>query len=123
MKGGKPHRVPLSRSALAVLDEAELIRDNSELISPSASMPGQPMTPDNMMKVWRKTGIAGDTTIHGFRTSFRTWAAERTDIPREVCEMAHAHAVGNGVEQAYIRSDMSEKRAELMQLWNGFLET
>ena len=65
--------------------------------------------------------MAGDTTIHGFRTSFRVWAAERTEIPREVCEMALAHAVGNGVEQAYSRSDLLEKRVELMRLWDDFI--
>ena len=121
MKAEREHRIPLSKAALAVLDEAEHLRDGSDLIFPSATKPGQPMTPDNLMKVWRKTGMAGDTTIHGFRTSFRVWAAERTDLPREVLEMALAHAVGNSVEQAYSRSDLLEKREKLMRLWDGFL--
>ena len=121
MKGGKPHRVPLSKSALAVLEETEHLRDGSDLIFPSASKPGRAMTPDNLMKVWRSTGIAKDTKVHGFRTSFRVWASECTDIPREVCELALAHAMGTGVEQAYSRSDLLEKRRELMQLWGDFL--
>ena len=121
MKGGKPHRVPLSGTALAVLEEAESLRDGSDLIFPSTSKPGHPMTPDNLMKVWRKMPMAKDTKVHGFRTSFRTWAAERTDIPREVCEMALAQNVGSAVERAYSRSDLLVKRASLMQLWDDFL--
>lgn len=121
MKGGKPHRVPLSETALGVLEEAESLRDGSDLIFPSTSKPGNPMTPDNLMKVWRKMPMARDTKVHGFRTSFRTWASERTDIPREVCETALAHTVGNDVEQAYSRSDLLEMRTVLMQLWDDFL--
>ena len=121
MKAGKPHRVPLTRSALAVLDEAVSLRDGSDLIFPSTSKPGHPMTPENLMKVWKKMPMAKDTKVHGFRTSFRTWAAERTEIPREVCEMALAHSVGNGVEQAYSRSDLLGKRVQLMGLWDCFL--
>ena len=79
------------------------------------------MTPNNLMKVWRKTGIARDTTVHGFRTSFWVWAAEQTDIPCEVCEMALAHSVGNAVEQAYSRCDLLEKRVAIIQLWGDFL--
>ena len=121
MKGGKPHRVPLSDSALAVLEEAEGLRDGSDLIFPSASKPGRAMSPENLLKVWRETAIAKNTTIHGFRTSFRTWASERTDIPREVCELALAHAVGNAVERAYSRSDLLEKRTALMRQWDEYL--
>ena len=121
MKGGKPHRVPLSETALAILDDAAGLRDGSDLIFPSASKPGHPMTPAILMKVWRETGIAKDTKVHGFRTSFRTWASERTEIPREVCELALAHTVGTGVEQAYSRSDLLEKRTTLMKQWSEFL--
>ena len=121
MKGGKSHRVPLSGSALAVLEAAENLRDCSDLIFPSTSKPGHSMTPDNLMKVWRKMPMANDTKVHGFRTSFRTWAAECTDIPREVCELALAHTVGNAVEQAYSRSDLLLKRTSLMRQWDGFL--
>ena len=121
MKGGKPHRVPLSESALAILEEALQLRDESDLIFPSTSKAGRAMTPDNLMKVWRETGISKDTKVHGFRTSFRTWASERTDIPREVCELALAHAIGTGVERAYSRSDLLEKRTSLMRMWDEYL--
>ena len=121
MKAGKPHRVPLSKSTLAVLDEAEHLRDASDLIFPSPAKPGCPMSVQVWDKPFQKTGLADRTTVHGFRTSFRTWAAERTDIPREVCEMALAHNVGNAVERAYSRSDLLEKRVRLMRLWDDYL--
>lgn len=79
------------------------------------------MTSATLVKALKQIDLAEKTTVHGFRTSFRTWAAERTDIPREVCEMALAHTVGNGVEQAYSRSDLLEKRKSLMQQWDFYL--
>ena len=121
MKAGKPHRVPLSRSTLAVLDEAEQLRDGSDLVFPSPANPGRPLSDMVWAKPFTHTGLADRTTVHGFRTSFRTWAAECTDIPREVCEMALAHNVGNAVERAYSRSDLLEKRVALMQMWDAFL--
>jgi integrase len=62
-----------------------------------------------------------DITLHGFRSSFRDWSAERSNFPREVAEMALAHAVGSKVEQAYQRGDMFEKRRRLMEAWATFL--
>ena len=121
MKAGKIHRVPLSKSALAVLDQAVNIRDGSDLIFPSPAKSGHPMANNTLKKHMVKVGLWERTVVHGFRTSFRTWAAECTDIPREVCEMALAHTVGTGVEQAYSRSDLLEKRVRLMQQWSRFL--
>jgi integrase len=60
-------------------------------------------------------------TVHGFRSSFRDWAAERTAFPHEVCEMALAHTIGNAAEAAYRRGDLFEKRARLMAAWSEFL--
>jgi len=60
--------------------------------------------------------------VHGFRTSFRTWAQEQTNFPREVAEAALAHKVGDAVEQAYARSDVFEKRRMMMQNWASYLE-
>ncbi len=60
---------------------------------------------------------------HSFRATFRTWAAETTNYPREVCEMALAHTLGSKVEAAYNRGDLLEKRRGLMQEWSGFLDT
>ncbi|GEP03861.1 hypothetical protein [Methylobacterium oxalidis] len=68
----------------------------------------------------RRVGLAA--TAHGFRSSFRDWAAERTSLPREVAEMALAHAVENRVEAAYARSDLLERRRELMERWANYLD-
>ena len=65
----------------------------------------------------------GDLTVHGFRSSFRDWAAERTNFPSEVAEMALAHVVGNKVEAAYRRGDLFDKRRRLMQQWSTFCAT
>ena len=121
MKAKRDHRVPLSRSALAILEQAKPLRNESDLVFPSLIRPHHPMTSRTPMKALEQLGLAEKTVVHGFRTSFRTWAAERTDIPREVCEMALAHNVGNAVEQAYSRSDLLEKRTLLMRHWDGFL--
>jgi integrase len=64
--------------------------------------------------------LAGRATAHGFRSTFRDWAAERTNFPREVVEMCLAHSLGNAVEAAYLRSDMIEKRRALMTAWEAF---
>ena len=65
---------------------------------------------------------ADDYVPHGFRASFRTWAAEHTDFPRDVCEMALAHTLGDKVEAAYHRGDLLDKRRQLMQAWSVFIE-
>lgn len=62
-----------------------------------------------------------DADVHGFRTSFRTWAQERTNFPREVAEAALAHVVGDAVEQAYARSDVFDKRRKMMDAWSAYL--
>jgi integrase len=64
----------------------------------------------------------GDVTTHGFRSSFRDWAGERTHFPREIAEAALAHTVGNATERAYRRGDLFEKRRTLMEAWAGFVE-
>jgi integrase len=65
----------------------------------------------------------GDLTVHGMRSTFRDWAAERTSYPNHVVEQALAHAIGNAVEAAYRRSDLFELRARLMQQWSDFCTT
>ena len=122
MKNGKPHRVALSAPALAILEQARPLRNDSALIFPSAMKPRNSMTSATLVKNLKQIGLWKRTTVHGFRTSFRTWAMERTDIPREVCEMALAHNVGTAVEQAYSRSDLLEKRTALMDQWAAFLQ-
>jgi hypothetical protein len=65
-------------------------------------------------------GLNSAVTIHGFRSSFRVWAAERTNYPREVCELALAHNIGSAVEKAYMRSDLIAQRRKLMEAWATF---
>ena len=121
MKGGVDHRVPLSDPALAVLDQARSLRDESGLIFPSPMRRGQPMSDMTLTKVLRATGLAERGTVHGFRSAFRDWAAECTDAPHAVMELSLAHAVGSSVEQAYARSDLIGKRHALMQRWADYV--
>lgn len=121
MKAGIEHRVPLSNAALTVLERARSLRDESGLIFPSPSRPRRPMSDMTLTKVLRDTGLAEQATVHGFRSSFRTWASEQTDTPHAVMELSLAHTVGTAVEQAYARSDLLARRRNLMQQWADFL--
>jgi integrase len=116
MKAGKEHRVPLSNAALAVLDR---VSSSSGVVFPGLRT-GQPLGPLAMRRVLAEMG-RGDLTVHGFRSSFRDWAAERTNFPSEVVEMALAHAVGSKVEAAYRRGDLFDKRRQLMDAWAELL--
>ena len=118
MKAGLEHRVPLSNAALAVLERSEVLRDQSGLIFPSALRPDKPMSDMTLTKVLRDNGLAEITTIHGLRSSFRDWCAE-TGKPREIAEAALAHVVP-GVEGAYFRSDLFERRRLLMAQWGAY---
>ena len=121
MKGGAEHRQPLSDAALAVLSEARKLDDGSGLIFPSPRTRGRPMSDMTLTKILRTTGLAERTVVHGFRSSFRDFASERTNSPHAVMELCLAHAVGSAVEQAYARSDLVEKRRALMQRWADFV--
>ena len=121
MKAGSEHRVPLSDAAVAVLEKARALDDGCGLAFPSASRPGKPMSDMTLTKVLRDVGLADRATVHGFRTSFRTWAAERTNAEHAVMELSLAHAVGSAVEQAYARSDLLAKRRRLMDQWGSFI--
>ena len=121
MKAGEEHRVPLSTQALGLLGEAHRLRDGSSLCFPSPLRQGDMLSDMTLTNVLRKTGLAERTTVHGFRTSFRTWTMERTDTPWEVAEAALAHRLGDAVAQAYARSDLFEPRRTLMQLWADYL--
>ena len=117
MKRRRPHRVPLSPRALEVLADAREISDGSDLVFPSIT--GRIMSDMTISKLVKGLGI--QAVPHGFRTSFRTWAAERTNIPREICEEALAHVNPNRVEAAYQRSDLFERRRDLMDAWARYL--
>ena len=115
MKAGREHRVPLSDRALAVLRQAQEIADSSGLVFPS--LRGLALQSAPLSKLVRELGIK--STVHGFRSSFRDWAAE-TGVERAVAEAALAHTVG-GVEGAYLRSDLFARRREVMQAWSDYL--
>jgi len=118
MKMKKLHRVPLSSRALALLDQAKTLDDGSGLVFPGTKA-GKPLSDMTLSKLVKELGFPVD--VHGFRTSFRTWAQERTTFPREVAEAALAHVVGDAVEQAYARSDVFEKRRKMMDAWVAFI--
>lgn len=117
MKMGKVHEVPLSPRALAVLTEAVALKDGSGLVFPS--LRGKTLSDMTLSKLVKELGFPVD--VHGFRTSFRTWAQECTNFPFEVCEAALAHAVGDTASQAYARSTVFEKRRKLMEAWASSL--
>ena len=117
MKSGREHRVPLSIQAVAVLKEAMALMDGSGLVFPGLNGPLSDMT---LTKLLRGNGLAVKATVHGFRTSFKTWCMETTDTPWAVGEAALAHTLGNSTEQAYARSDLFDRRRELMQQWADF---
>jgi len=117
MKAGKEHKVPLSAAAIAVLQELHAIRQ-SDYVFPGAH-PGKAIGHNAPLKLLNEiTGTA--VTVHGFRSSFRDWAAERTSFPREVAEAALAHAVPSQVEAAYKRTDFFDRRRRLMEAWSDY---
>ena len=119
MKAGKPHRVPLSRRALAILEEARSLSDGNGLVFP-APRSGGVLSDMVFTQLLRRLDL--DFVPHGLRSSFRDWAAEKTSAPHAVVETALAHTVGNATEAAYFRSDLFELRRNLMDEWSGFLE-
>ena len=121
MKSGVEHRVPLSDVSLDVLRQARRLDDNSGLVFPSVLKPGRALSDMTLTKVLRTTGLAERATVHGFRTSFKTWCMEQTDTPWAVGEAALAHTLGNSTEQAYARSDLFDRRRALMQQWADYL--
>lgn len=119
MKARLPHRVPLSVRCLEVLEESKGL---ASLIAPAAagdlvfpSITGRKLSDSTISKLLRELGI--DAVPHGFRSSFRDWAAERTDAPHAVMEAALSHIVPNAAERAYARSDLFERRRTLMEQW------
>ena len=119
MKAGVEHRVPLSTPAVDLLERAGKLGDGKEFVFPSPVRQDRPLSDATLTKVLRITGLAGKATVHGFRSSFRDWCAD-TGQPREIAEAALAHTVG-GVEGAYFRSDLFERRRVLMESWSEFL--
>lgn len=119
MKRRAEHRVPLSDAAMEVLREAARFREAGDLVFASITRPGAALSDVTLTMLLRRYRFADRATVHGFRSSFRDWCAE-TGQPRELAEAALAHTIG-GVEGAYFRSDLFERRRRLMDDWAAFL--
>ena len=118
MKGGREHRVPLEPRVVAILEEMAGVR-LSEFVFPGRSK-NRPISDLGLRMLVRE--LRPGVTIHGFRSSFRDWAAETTNFPNHVVEMALAHAIADGTEAAYRRGDLFEKRRKLMETWASYCE-
>ena len=119
MKAGRAHRVPLAPHAVAILRQARALSDGTGLVFPGARH-SRPLSENTLGKLIRALGY--DAHLHGFRTSFKTWAQERTNVPREVSEAALAHTISDKAEAAYARSELFEKRRRLMERWGSSLD-
>ena len=118
MKAAREHRVPLSARAVAILATMSTMR-SGDFVFPGRRK-GKPQCDMTIRALLRRMNCP--VTVHGFRSSFRDWAGERTNFPREVAEAALAHVVGDATERAYRRGDALEKRRELMDAWATFCE-
>ena len=120
IKTAKEHRVPLSAPALAILKRMAETREG-EFVFPGGRRK-MPLSNNALLALLKRMERV-DLTAHGFRSTFRDWAAEQTNYPREVAEAALAHAIGDKVEAAYRRGDLFEKRGKLMDAWASYCGT
>ena len=116
MKAKKAHRIPLSKRCMEILAIAETLKDGSGLIF---SNNGKPLSDMTLSKLMKELNI--DAVPHGFRSSFRVWASEKTNYPWQVCEFTLAHVVGDDAEKAYQRSDLFDKRRHMMESWAQYI--
>jgi integrase len=118
MKAGKEHRIPLSDRVLAILKDLPLVEGNGFVFV--GGRVGRPLPNTAMLELMK--GMRPGYVPHGFRSTFRDWAAERTNCPNHVVEKALAHVVADKVEAAYRRGDLFEKRRKLMADWSRFCD-
>jgi integrase len=121
MKAGVEHRVPLSPRCLEILNEAKALSGGATFVFPGR-LRGRPLSNMSFLMTLRRMGREGVTT-HGFRSTFRDWVEERTHTPRAVAEAALSHTNKDKVEAAYRRSDLFDKRRDLMNAWAKFATT
>jgi integrase len=119
MKAGREHRVPLSPRAFVILRKLEKL-NAGQFVFPGHAR-NKPLSNMAMEMVLRRMKIE-EATVHGFRSSFRDWAGNVSNFPREVAETALAHVMGDKAEQAYRRSDALDKRRKLMEAWAAYCE-
>ena len=117
MKGGETHRVPLTEEMLAIIEPLKAMKSDYVFEGQKRHNPLSNMA---MLMLLRRMEVE-DVTVHGFRSTFRDWASEVANAPREVAEMSLAHKVGSDVERAYARSDLLEKRRVLMEQWSAYV--
>ena len=117
MKTGDEHRVPLTQEMLAIIEPLKAMQSDFVF---EGQKRHQPLSNMSMLMLLRRMKIEG-VTVHGFRSTFRVWASEVANAPREVAEMSLSHRIGSQVEQAYARSDLLEKRRQLMERWSLFV--
>jgi integrase len=120
MKAGREHRVPLSQRAVEIARLHNEV-DGQDLVF-AGQKPDKPLSVTALTHVLERMKI-NTVTVHGFRSTFRDWAAECTNFSNEVCEAALAHTIQNKAEAAYRRGDLFEKRRKLMEAWAGFCGT
>ncbi len=119
IKGGKEHRVPLPSEVLKIAKEMHKVKDGDYVFQGGKA--GKPLSSNAMLALLKRMDLQ-DLTAHGFRSTFRDWAAEQTNLPREVAEMALAHSIGDKVEAAYRRGDLFDKRKRLMAEWATYCD-
>jgi integrase len=122
-KTNKEHRVPLCPQAIAVLKKAKSVAV-SDIVFPSPTGKAlSDMALSELMRGMRQRGeLQAEAVPHGFRSTFRDWAAEQTSFPEEIRKLASGHTVGNAVDRAYQRTDLLDKRRQLMNRWGAFTE-
>ena len=117
MKTGEEHRVPLTDEMLSIIEPLQAMQSDFVF---EGQKRNKPLSNMSMLMLLRRMGVEG-VTVHGFRSTFRDWASEMANAPREVAEMSLSHRVGSDVERAYARSDLLEKRRGLMERWSAFV--
>lgn len=117
MKAGREHRVPLSKRSLEIMKELNNSKVGDFVFA--GSKQDRPLSVMSMTMVMRR--LKQPYTVHGFRSTFRDWASEETNFPREVAEQALAHVLESAVERAYRRSDLFDKRRQLMEAWEAYV--
>ena len=117
MKTDEDHRVPLTDEMQAIIEPLRAMK--SEYVFEGQKR-HKPLSNMSMLMLLRRMNV-DDVTVHGFRSTFRDWASEVANAPREVVEMSLSHRVGPDVERAYTRSDLIDKRRILMQEWSSFV--
>ena len=117
-KARRGHVVPLSAAALELLRHLPRVTGNNHVFP--GARPNKPLSEKALLRAMQRTGVAGYAVVHGMRSSFRDYAAERTNVPREIAEEALSHITGSDVELSYRRTTFLEKRRELMEAWARF---